>query len=61
MLKEAKTKTMPKQLKETMKTMSNQIETINETKIIKSNQIKILKLKSTITNKKFTREIQHQV
>lgn len=61
MLKDLK-ETMDKDIKETRKTVSQQIENINkEIKIIKNKQIEILELKSTTETKKFTRGVQQHI
>ena len=59
MLKELK-ETMSKELNESMRTMSHQIENINkEIRTTKRNEIEILELKITINKmKKFTRGSQ---
>lgn len=53
---------MSEELKESMMTMSYEIEKINtEIEITKQNQVEILKLKITITKiRKITRETQQQ-
>lgn len=61
MLKDLK-EIIDKELKETMRMRSHQIENTNKKiLVIKKNQVKILKLKSIITKKKFTRKVRQKI